>query len=230
MKRIQLLLLIATPLSLIACAFNGNPSDGASGKQTGLNQQGTLPAENAAFALNLNRTSASALHNLPAPERTINFYVRGLMQDLISNLQFVNETTPVAVTSFVMLNSNYLEANLLGNQIAEGLIHEIHKFGIPVIDFKTSSAIKTNEQGDYIFSRDQTLLNKELPIHYVFSGTLVKHQGGYLVNARVVGLNSKAVVASAQSLIPTEVTNALIDEGRKQNNKAKKSISLVQGS
>ncbi|MFT5852076.1 MAG: hypothetical protein ACI87J_002052, partial [Colwellia sp.] len=37
-----------------------------------------------------------------------------------------------------------------------------------------------------------------------------KHQGGYLVNARVVGITSKAVVASAQSFIPVHVAKALL--------------------
>ncbi len=36
----------------------------------------------------------------------INFYIRGLMQDLVSNLQYVNNTTPVAVTSFTFLDSD----------------------------------------------------------------------------------------------------------------------------
>lgn len=230
MKRLQLLLTIVAPLSLFACALSEPQSNNVSEDQVGFNSLAVSTAESSPFTMKPIRTSANALHNLPAPERNINFYVRGLMQDLISNLQFVNETTPVAVTSFVMLDSDYQSATLLGNQIAESLVHEIHKFGIPVIDFKTSSTIQIDEQGDYIFSRNPEKMTEDLPIHYVFGGTMVKHQGGYLVNARVVGLNSKAVVASAQSFIPSAVSNALIDHGRKQNNKAKKSISLVQGS
>jgi TolB-like protein len=182
------------------------------------------------MGLRQNPLNTQQLHNQSAPQRNINFYVRGLMQDLIGNLQFVNERTPVAVTSFVLLDSNYQETNLLGNQIAESLIHEVHKFGIPVIDFKTSPELSVTPAGDFIFTRDPKKLSLDLPVHYVFAGTLVKHQGGYLVNARVVGLNSKAVVASAQSFIPTEVTNALIEESKKQSNKTRKSISLVQGS
>ncbi len=212
MRRMHLVILVT--LGLYGCSL--------SGLQTEPNQQ----ASSSAFS----GRSAEALYNLPAPERSINFYVRGLMQNLILNMQFVNESTPVAVTSFVMLNSDFRETNLLGNQISESMIHEIHKFGIPVIDFKTSSAIETNAQGDYIFSRDPKKLKQDLPIHYVFGGTMVKHQGGYLLNARVVGLKSKAVVASAQSFIPSDVSKALIDQGRKQNNKARKTIKLVQGS
>lgn len=181
------------------------------------------PASNQPFASDGRSVVATT------PEQNVNFYVRRLMQDLVANLQYVNSTTPVAVTSFVLLDSDYRETNLLGNQIAESLIHEIHKFGIPVIDFKTSHAITVNDQGDFIFSRDGKDLSSELPIHYVFGGTMVKHLDGYLINARVVGLSSKAVVASAQSLIPTDVGNALIESVKKQKNKGKKAVSLVQG-
>ena len=189
-----------------------------------------VPASNPMQGVNsANTGNMLHLHNQAAPQRNINFYVRGLMQDLISNLQFVNERTPVAVTSFVLLDSNFQETNLLGNQIAESLIHEIHKFGIPVLDFKTAQQLFVTTEGDFIFSRDPKKIKLDLPLHYVFAGTLVKHQGGYLVNARVIGLGSKAVVASAQSFIPSEVSNALIEETKQRNNKTKKTITLVQG-
>ncbi len=140
----------------------------------------------------------------------INFYMRGLMQDLVSNLQYVNNTTPIAVTSFSFLDSDLEQTSLLGNQIAESLMHEIHKVGIPVLDFKVADSLRVTQQGDFISSRDFNELNANIPIRYIVTGNLVKHQGGYLVNARVVGLSSKAVVASAQSFIPAHVAKALL--------------------
>ena len=142
--------------------------------------------------------------------KNIHYYVRGLMQDLVGNLQYVNNTTPVAITSFVMLDSDYMQMNLLGNQIAESLLHEVHKFGIPVIDFKTTDYIRVTEQGDFIFSKDFTELSRRSPVRYVVGGTMLKYNGGYLVNARIVGVESKAVVASAQSFIPGNVADAVL--------------------
>jgi TolB-like protein len=147
---------------------------------------------------------------ISAAKLNINHYAKGLMQDLVSNLQYVNSTTPVAVVSFVMLDSDYNQSSLLGNQMAESLIHEIHKFGIPVIDYKTTGYIRITEQGDFAFTKDYEELPGELAARYIVGGTMAKHKDGYLVNARVVGLTSKAVVASAQSFIPNEIANALI--------------------
>jgi TolB-like protein len=143
-------------------------------------------------------------------EHDINHYVRGLMQDLVANLQYVNSSTPVAVVSFVMLNSNYNDANLLGKQIAESLIHEVHKFGIPVIDFKTTGYIRVTEQGDFAFSKDYEDFTGDMPARYIVGGTMLKHKDGYLINARIVGVQSQAVVASAQSFIPNSVSDPIL--------------------
>jgi TolB-like protein len=225
-KKIALLL----SLTLSSCSTldsftlgeqNGKPvDDGASSAESSLDaslkfknqytqQFKTLSDEKLAIATQQTQMSATEQsENLP--KQNINFYVRGLMQDLVSNLQYVNSTTPVAVVSFVMLDSDYNQANLLGNQIAESLMHEIHKFGIPVIDFKTTDYIMVTPQGDFAFTRDYEEVNPSMPARYIVGGTMVKHQGGYLINARIVGIESKAVVASAQSFIPSKVADALL--------------------
>lgn len=157
---------------------------------------------------------------LDSKQHNINHYVRGLMQDLISNLQYVNFTTPVAVASFVMLDSNYNESNLLGIQIAESLIHEVHKFGIPVIDFKTTGYIRVTEQGDFAFSKDYEDFSGDMPARYIVGGTMLKDKDGYLINARIVGVKSQAVVASAQSFIPNSVSESILkhsEESRLRN-------------
>ncbi len=162
-------------------------------------------------------------------DKDINYYIRGLMQDLVSNMQYVNSTTPVAVTSFALLDAlegDHKEANVLGKQISESLMHEIHKFGIPVIDYKTLDFIEITANGDFILSRDTTKLRTDLPMRYVVAGTLTGYQGGYLINARVIGIESKAVVASAQSFIPAHISGALMGSDKKED---AGTVSIVQG-
>jgi TolB-like protein len=142
-------------------------------------------------------------------KKNINHYVRGMMQDLASNLKFVNQNTPLAVASFVFLDDKYDEGTLLGNQISESFMHELYQYGIPVIDFKTTGFMRVTPKGDFVFSRDYLELDEEQNFQYVMAGTLVNHKGGVLVNVRVIGLQSKAVVGSAQGLIPQAVLDAL---------------------
>lgn len=155
--------------------------------------------------------------------KNINHYVRGLMHQLADNVKYVNQSTPIAVTSFVLLDSDLQKTNLVGNQIAESFIHEIHKLGLPVLDYKTTDFFRVSTEGDYIFSRDYMELRSDLPIDYVLSGTLTKHQKGYLVNARIIGIKSKAVVASAQGFVPDYAIKSL------QNTKNNDGIPLRKG-
>ncbi len=155
-------------------------------------------------------------------------YVKNLTQDLISNMEYVNTQTPVAVTHFSLLDSNLQETNLLGHQMAESFVHELHKFRIPVLDYKATDYIRVTDSGDFILTRDYLELSANLPMEYVLTGTLTKHQGGYLVNARILGLNSKAVVASAQALIPFYVVDALIPSERKSD-EMRDGVRLTRG-
>lgn len=177
-------------------------------------------------------TLAELKHRQKALPKNINHYVRGLMQDMAGNLQYVNATTPVAVSSFVFLDGPYDTTNLLGKQIAESFMHEIRKFNIPVLDFKTLGYIVVSPDGDFAQTRDYLELSGEMPISYIVTGTLVKHQGGYLVNARMVGMKSKAVVASAQRLIPKKVADALISSVSTTETPANmitSQVTLIQG-
>ncbi|TMO41445.1 hypothetical protein CWC25_18920 [Pseudoalteromonas sp. S4389] len=164
------------------------------------------------------QTNQAVLNNssfTAAPTRkNINHYVRGIMQDLVENLQYVNDKTPIAVSSFVYLDADYNSTTLLGNQLAESFIHELHTFGVPVVDFKTTDFMRVTPSGDYVFSRDYLELNQDQNFNYVLAGTLVNHQSGVLVNARIVGLASKAVVGSAQGFIPQSVVDALDSTNR----------------
>ncbi len=154
-----------------------------------------------------NQQPAKNRHN-----KDINYYVRGLMQELVGNMKYVNSSTPIAVTSFVMLDGDFQQSDILGKQLSESFIHEVHKYGIPVIDFKTTDFVRVTPNGDFVFSKDYLELSGDLPIKYAVAGTLTKQQSGYLVNARIIGIESKAVVASAQGFLPSSVTNSLVSK------------------
>lgn len=142
--------------------------------------------------------------------RHIGDYVNNMAQDLVSNMAYVTERTPVAITTFSMVDSDLIETNILGHQMAQSFIHEFHKFRIPVVEFKNTQFIRVTEQGDFVLSRDFLELNNATPIQYVLTGTMTKHRGGFLINARLIGMKSNVVVASAQNFIPHYVVDALL--------------------
>lgn len=156
-------------------------------------------------------SSASGMSkNVNTAELDLHFYVRGMMQQLVGNMQYVSVKTAMAVTSFVFLDGSYENSDIVGKQLAESFVHEIHKHGIPVVDFKATDYIRITQNGDFLLSKDFLDLDGDLPVKYVLTGTLVKQPTGYLVNTRVIGLKSKAVVATAQGRLPVEIVNSLI--------------------
>lgn len=156
-------------------------------------------------------------------------YVKALTQDLIANMEYVTDKTPVGVTHFALLDSNLQETNLLGQQMAESFVHELHKFRIPVIDYKATDFIRITEDGDFVLTRDYLELDASLPMEYVLTGTMAKHQGGVMVNARIIGIQSRAVVASAQMLIPFYVADALIPSDGSERGRMRDGVKLSRG-
>lgn len=152
-------------------------------------------------------------------------YVQNMTQDLVSNMEYLTDKTPVGVTNFALIDSNLQSTNILGYQLSESFMHELHKFRIPVIDFKATDYIRVTEQGDFLLTRDFLELSANAPIEYILTGTMTKHQSGYLINARIVGLKSKAIVASAQMLLPFYVADALLPS--EQN--SVDGVTLTQG-
>jgi TolB-like protein len=138
------------------------------------------------------------------PRHAINDVVKGLAYQMLASSSFVNAKTPVAVASFVDLK-NLESTNWLGNQLAESFVHELQRHGLVVIDYKTTGHIRVTKTGDFVFSRDWQELPERQIIDYVVSGTMVEQIDGILVNARMIGIQSKVVVATAQSFIPSWV-------------------------
>lgn len=183
--------------------YKKDAPDAAPLDQLYINQYDSATAQNARMA-GMNPTTYK-----PEPTVTVNHYVQSLMHDLAANLEVLSTTFSVGVTSFVYLDGDYQQGDLLGNQLSEAFMHEATQFGMAVTDFKTTDYIRVTPTGDFTFSRDFLELTQQYPISVVLGGTLVRHQGGVMVNARMVNVNDKKVLATAQTFIPQQVVQGL---------------------
>ena len=147
--------------------------------------------------------SGSQFMLLDSPRHTLDFFVESLTEELVESNTSVSARTPIAVTSFVDLQ-NMDATNWLGNTVSEGFIYQFQRRGFKVVDYKTTGSIQVTSQGDFAFSRDWKDLAKEQDIEYVLTGTMLRQEGGVLINARVVGMQSRIVVASAQGFLPAD--------------------------
>lgn len=139
----------------------------------------------------------------------VNEYTQFLAQQIAMNRDTYNiSNNPIAITSFVNLE-NYKHTNKLGELLADNMIHEMQVRGFKVMDFKSMPAIEIGELGDFIRSREAKELRSHHNINLVLSGTYTNHQGGVIVNARMVDIGNGMVVSTAQTNIPSDVATAI---------------------
>ncbi|GLQ71423.1 MULTISPECIES: FlgO family outer membrane protein [Vibrio] len=140
---------------------------------------------------------------MDTPRHTMDFFVESLTEELILSNTSVSARSPIAITSFVDLQ-NMDTTNWLGNSVSEGFIHQFQRRGFKVVDFKATGSIRVTQEGDFAFSRDWKELAREQDVKYVLTGTMLRQEGGVLVNARVVGMQTRIVVATAQGFLPAD--------------------------
>lgn len=166
------------------------------------------------------------IDSLDLPRHAINDVVKGLAFQMLESSAFVNAKTPVAVASFVDLKD--LETtNWLGNQLSESFIHELQRHGLIIVDYKTTGHIRVTKEGDYVFSRDWKELSERQIIDYVVTGTMMAQENGVLVNARMIGIQSKVVVATAQAFIPEWVIGEELTHQENVNKNVKMKDGMI---
>ncbi|GAL12688.1 flagellar protein FlgO [Vibrio astriarenae] len=147
--------------------------------------------------------SGSQFMLMDSPRHTLDYFIDSMTEDLMVSNTSVTARTPVAVTSFVDLQ-NMDTTNWLGNSVSEGFIHQFQRRGFKVVDYKTTGSIQVTQEGDFAFSRDWKDLSHEQEVQYVLTGTMLRQEGGVMINARVVGMQSRIVVATAQGFLPAD--------------------------
>ncbi len=131
-------------------------------------------------------------------------YIVSSMADELFKTRLPGEAFPVAVASFVNLET-LDKTNWLGLQISENFIHELHRRGELVMDFKLTGVIQVTKSGDFVMSRDWKKLAKSMPISRVLTGTMSHNDQGIVVNARLINLRTRLVEATSQGFIGREM-------------------------
>ena len=87
-------------------------------------------------------------------------------------------------------------------------MHYLHENGYRVIDFKLTGNIVVTKNGDFVRSRDWQQLKSQNPVDYIVTGTMDYFGDGMNLSIRMIGAQSKIVVASSQAYIPPELMAA----------------------
>ncbi|WP_100656843.1 FlgO family outer membrane protein [Alteromonas flava] len=153
-------------------------------------------------SLNGMRARRPQLFSADTTHKSIREYAAQLAMQLMDRAVALTPADLVGVVSFVELDASLNTSSPLGNQLTEYFIGEIQHFGIGIVDFKVGNAISVTPTGDFIFSRNAERLADKLEMNHVLTGTMIQRSHGVSVNARIVALADRRVVASANVLIP----------------------------
>lgn len=135
------------------------------------------------------------------PVKPLSDYAADLALQLMLSMQFETAEPTIAISSFVLFDSQLDESNALGNQLAEHLYVQLQRLGVKVADIKLARQIRVTPRGDFVFSRGD-YLDMQQQAAYVLSGTMLQDNAGIVVNARVMHLLNKTVIAGGQIHIP----------------------------
>lgn len=137
------------------------------------------------------------------------------MADRLVNTKIPGNTilSPIAVTSFVNL-STLETTNWLGEQLQEDFVHELHRRGEVVLDYKVTGNIKVTPEGDFSMSRDWTELSKRIPAARILTGTMSRNDMGVVLNMRIINMRTRMVEATAQGFVPNDLLKGNLDSGR----------------
>lgn len=141
--------------------------------------------------------------------KRLNDYASQLAMSLMDNATRLTHQDLVGVASFVRLNRSLQETTVLGNQLSEYLIAELQTFGLSVIDFKLANGLAVTPYGDLALSRDGVDLAKQVAMDHIVTGTLIEDARGVRVNARIIAVDNRQVVASATLYIPAFMVTSL---------------------
>lgn len=163
--------------------------------------------------------------------KNVNHYVKWLTQDLFANVDFPDNDAVFVISDLALLDSDLNKTNHFGRQITEALTHEVNRTGFSVIDIKARGFIRMSETGDLFFqTEDYNEILSQTAATNIISGTMTRHRGGYLLNARVVDLATTALISSAQIFVPYEVVDAVMLEDQVSSPAKVNKISLKASS
>lgn len=140
----------------------------------------------------------------------VEYHTYVLANELFANVRPARQTR-YAVTGFVPVDTLTYDDSfqhplqLLGHQLEEGLLTEATKRGFTTQEFKLSNDIIVGEKSDRSLTRDIEQLSALERVDFFITGTLVYQQEGAMVNARIINVRTRDVVAAATRFFPAEL-------------------------
>lgn len=155
-------------------------------------------------------TEATVSELSPQP---LGFYTERLARQLFAQLDDspLWLTRPqIAVSSFLPATALHLrDANTeqrdFANQLSESMLAHSRQFGYAVYEYRLSNEVMLAEDYEQALSRQLSDINSKGEANTLLTGTYTLQQDAVIVNARLIHIPSKQVLAAVTDYIPANV-------------------------
>lgn len=151
----------------------------------------------------------SAVGLSPQP---LGFYTERLAQQLFAELAKDKNTLQrqLAVSSFLPISSLSLQGLSvqeveLANQLADSMLTEAVQRGYDAVDIRLRRDVLLQPDHEQGFSRQLAELRQQHSARALLSGTYSVQEDGFVVNVRLIDIDSQRVLAAATDYIPDNV-------------------------
>lgn len=144
-------------------------------------------------------------------------YASQLAMGLMDNATKLSSSDLIGIASFVRFNRSLQEPTILGNQLSEYLMTELQDYGLAVVDFKLTKSLSVTPYGDLALSRDAIDIARQVEMDHIVTGTMIEDERGVRVNARIIAVSNKQIVASASVFIPGFIVSGLYPQNLRQS-------------
>jgi hypothetical protein len=157
-----------------------------------------------------NGKRASQQEELPKALGNAELYTYELAQELFANMT-TDRQYRYAVVGFVPAASMRQDIAqqgplmLLSHQLEQGLTTEAVRRGFIAQDYKATNTIIMSDYSERALSRNVEHLRAVQSIDYYITGTIVEQETGAIVNARIINVRNKDVIAAATKFFPAEL-------------------------
>jgi TolB-like protein len=139
-------------------------------------------------------------------DRSLHAHVEQLARQLFDTTNAFDVSRPVIVGTFLPADSLGAEENAnivsYGLQLQESLTTFATQAGLNVVEFKTLPSVKVNQSADIMLSRSVEDLSERVAADYMLTGTYVQQESNLMVNARLIRIFDKTIIAAATDYVP----------------------------
>ncbi len=150
-----------------------------------------------------------------------------LADQLEKSIDRSNIANTFIITSFVNIDS-LSETSRFGRLMAENLIYELNARHWKVFDVRFTKGIIINESGEFSLSRDGEKIRDAYKVGGIVVGTYSFGNNHIIVNARVIDIDSGAIISAGQIHLPVNgLTGELLNKPVSRD--AESTIKIVGG-